>query len=246
MRLARIITITTLALAPASASVITTDNTFIPTDWSGVQSVQTIGLPSAASASTIPLGGLAGPFRQLGLFRQIDLPSNRTIADIRPIGTHDPGSQGPLVGLGYYADFMVQASAGMTGTWGFALRQNGTVYLNNTLFTIAPAWTPTTIVNQSATDFLNPVSSTNPDFTASGSLMEFGFFLRGVSFGLSSAGFNLGMDNLCVWDHNSGNTCGGATTPEPGTMALVGILLIALVTARGYLPTRGNSGGAPR
>jgi hypothetical protein len=234
MRLARIITITTLVLAPASASVITSDNTFITTEWSGVLAVQTI-VPSNPSAITILTGGAPGPFRQLGLIRLVDLPSNRTIADIRLTGTYNPGSQGPLVGLGYYADFRVQSSFAMTGTWGFALRQNNTVFLNNTLFNTAPGWTPTTILNQSATDFVNPVSLANPDFTASGAQMDFGFFLHGISGGAFNAAFNIGMDNFCVWDQNSGNTCAGAVAPEPGTMALAGLLLVALATARAFL-----------
>jgi len=239
MRLVRVITIASLTIGSAFGSVLTTDNTFVTSDWSFPLPVQVLGFGSPVfSSGTNPTGGNpgTGPFRELGLIRPVDLAVDATVANIKLNYVYNPGTQGALTGLGYSADFQQLGSFAMNGTWGFALLQNNTVYLNNTTFNSAPSWGAVSIGNQNASNFQNPNTFANPDFSSTGAPIAFGFFLRGVSTGTFNANFNIGMDNLCVWDQNSGSACSAqSNVPEPGTLAMVGCLLSIVMVFRRFV-----------
>jgi hypothetical protein len=140
-------------------------------------------------------------------------------------GSYDLGTQGAIPQLTYREDFRTASSVQMSGP---VVRQGGNFYFAPVLTVSAAAWTSSNLLALTASDFYlvtnNPSlaygldTSSNPDFSAAGGVIDFGVF-RGSTSGPvpggdadSAVGF---IDNVVI------------TIPGPG----VGTVMICGLAA---------------
>jgi PEP-CTERM motif len=161
-----------------------------------------------------------------------NISSAAWVFSIGSLHTYDP-SAGAIVSIDYYEDAILYLGQGNGHATALALRQNGILYLSfaRRLFTPETTWTSKSILNLVETDFRSLDSAANPDFSETGSLIEFGY-VRGNSSppGSSAAVRNTGIDNWRVEL---------TTVPEPATAVLLGLGLASLAArSRHQRPVR--------
>lgn len=236
-----------LPLTPVWGATIFTDGTFNPGDWNTVVAAQGAGVNHVATQQ--PAGGNPGAYLQ---FRS-DFPPIPTgsqafyTADLFSMGfVWDPAVDGPIGQILYSFDLLWVESVGFNTSVGHfhrpVLLQDGVRYTlgtsSNSVTTIIPEWTSFNFDSSSAADWLRVGGSGNPDFSAGGGLIEFGFRVSlgsvcsgPVGFTCDAAAATSGLDNLQVQILNPRDP-GPSEIPEPGTVALLGAGLSGLLLAR--------------
>jgi len=220
-------------IQPADAVTFTDAGTFSAATWSNtIFGGGTVGLTRETT------GGNPGAF-----LRVQTIPSGGSIvigAFINSAATWDPSTQGAIADIDLDVDLKlfsgVPGFPGLFGGQGFGivLRQGGQVFGNGFAATgdPVPNFVSRTITGAGQTNF-GLISSSgntdvaiNPDFTASGSLIEFGISFAN-SGGAPISGTTAGYDNL-------GITVNAAASgvPEPGAFLLLGVGLAGLAFTR--------------
>jgi hypothetical protein len=210
------------------------DSDLLDGNWSSQVFILRIGSGGVGHVST---GGNPGGFRRIAIdvgSATEPLMSQVVLADFRASAIVDP-SQDAVVTVDYTEDFRCLSSLGCVNlgqAHGPALEQDGMVYINNAQVThIAEAWDSLAITGLTAESFVRvqpdgQVSgSEHPDFSISGSPIQFGYFRR-----MSAAGGGLqfateaDIDNWLVTVHT------GLPVPAmtPGASAVLVSLLLAL------------------
>lgn len=210
-----------LMASPALASVTFLDGNFDDADWTLITITNANGASSSVQAARTASGGNGGSFRtvthqmvvtgQYALVTGIHMNAN---------ALYDPSTQGGFASINYSEDS--RNFLGLMGT-GLAIRQAGNLYVlrNPGLLYTQSSWGTNARSGIVATDLFlidslgNFDPSRNPDFTASGGEMQFGFW-RANGSGTSASGtfnYETGIDNWSVT----------LVVPSPGALALVGL-----------------------
>jgi hypothetical protein len=211
------------------------DGTFADSDWQ--LTVFTNG--GNATATQVPSGGDPGAYRQI-TNTVADAPNPNIEAQV--IGFHgnlnalyNPQAMGAITSINYSEDAILLLGDGQGQGASLALLQNGNVYQGPYHITPNTAWTNLEDLGVVASDFGEIVPALigipgksgvdptqHPDFSANGSLIEFGF-IRSNSTEVGGPGYTTigGIDNWTVTVNSA--------VPEPCTLTLLGIAAASLL-----------------
>lgn len=211
-------------LAPAAtANVIFSDGVFKPTDWQLI-SIDVGGNGSNTTVSQVLNGGNPNEYRRV--LNVVTSNPNDAIwgLHIYTPGAYDPTNQGAVSSVCYSEDAILFAGGGSGEASGMVIEQAGKYYVGPSHATNFQNWTNISDPALFATNFreidtttgaINPIS--NPDFSAAGSVMSFGFFRANSTSG-GAYTRDGGIDNWSV-----------CIVPAPGALsALAGAGLLAL------------------
>lgn len=214
--------VTASIIAPvAHASVTFSDGNFV--NWSHESFIS--GSQSTVTATTLGSGGNPDAYLQLD-FRFNGIAGIQSFSWFNG-AVYDPSSQGAISTLDIAQDRKTFSATSGTGfsnaiqpVW--AVRQNGKRYIAFTTVSNLGTWQSFAFsdvtaqhfaevlgVNSSNPNWLNP--SSKPNFSASGSTIEFGFHVGGVG---TNAFMVTGLDNYSVTIN---------TVPEPATSAMIAL-----------------------
>ena len=172
----------------ARCDVTFTDSEFNLSDWD-VTNI-TFGPGGDCSMSQTASGGNPGSFGEVTVntYATEDVAGG-IIGFLRNLAAiYDPQAQGAILSVDYMEDakWLWSEIHGQGATTGAALRQDGIVYIQSALpWNNCPedVWTPKNRSGLSSEDFAQPLElvygsadTTHPDFSAEGSIIEFGFF----------------------------------------------------------------------
>lgn len=211
----------TALASSAGASLTFQDGTFLDSDWTMQTFTTASGTASSAQASQVASGGNGGSYRSVTHQMVVSGPYALILSvHLSQSAFWDPSTQGGFASINYTEDSLnIQA---LMGT-GLAILQDGKHYLlrNPGLLYTQSSWGTTSRTGIVASDMYlidsngNLDASQNPNFSASGGVMQFGFW-RGNGSGSTSSGtytYQVGIDNWGV----------GIVVPSPGALALVGM-----------------------
>jgi len=220
--------IASAALASSAQAVTFLDGVFNNTDWTLTTITNAGGAGSTMNAFQVPTGGNPNQYRN----NQLSLAINGSNSGVFGVNMnvnafYNPAS-GAIAVINYSEDsknFSNQAGNGQLT--GCAIIQGGRIYLQRNPLLVMPYsgfsnWQPNTASSLVAANFyeLNNAgvlfSGSNPDFSTSGGVMQFGYYRANSSGNQTSGTFNseCGIDN---WSVNI------VTVPTPGSLALAGL-----------------------
>lgn len=200
------------------------DGVFNNADWTMTTINNATGVGSFGQGLQIPVGGNPLEYRRVRHNLLVQNPGNGAIFTFHMNNTafYDPTTQGAISYIDYSEDSINFTPATVVpgngqGT-GLAIFQNGNFYRQQSPILVMPyvtfnTWQPNAAPGLLATDFArvdlagNIFPGSNPDFSATGSIMQLGF-ARGNS-GNSGYNTDCGIDN---WHVN--------IVPTPGAMGL--------------------------
>ncbi len=242
MRTARLLRILAVGLAlstgAARAGVVYSDGTFNPADWDSVVIAATNG--GTVSAAQNLAAGDPAPSRMVTFSSPQGMIGQTTLrlGSINTLFVYDPGVSGGIAQLdfSYSLAFLEAISApASTGFYRPALRQNGQIYqaVGISHATTSTSWTPFSFSSTSATDWAPAGGTANPDFSAAGSSIEFGY-LVGLGLtcinpnGCAQGSMTGALDNYRVAVTSLPPDPGLNPVPEPGawTYLLSGIAVL--------------------
>lgn len=212
------------AATQAASAAVYFDGIFNDPDWTLTSFNNATGVGSSGAGFQMPVGGNPIEYRIIRHNLIVTNPGNGqyTGVHIKPTATYDPGSQGAITYIDYSEDsknFLNQAGNGQGS--GLAILQGGRYYVQRNPILVMPYagfsnWAANISNGLLASDLYeidiagNFLPSSNPDFSASGGVMQLGFW-RGNS-GNGSYNTECGIDN---WHVN--------IVPAPGAVALMGM-----------------------
>jgi len=220
-----------LMVSGAQASSITfSDSVFNDADWAITVLSDAPGFTGTAFQSTADGGGFGGAS---DTYRRVEhtwgVIDDNVVTFHQKLGaTYDPSTQGAIDSIDYKEDArrFLPSSFGDGHATGPAIRQNGNIYITFVgsqggawAFTPETSWTLKELTATESSFFLStnasPLSgSGSPDFSASGSIMDIGFWRGNSGGGISPAG----IDN---WEF----TIVQAVIPVPASVLLFGSAL---------------------
>ena len=167
-----VIPLVVLAAATARGQITFTDGTFQNGDWTKSVINSTNG--ATDSVAQVSAGGNPGAYR----FMEHDLPPSSSISVFHSmnVATYTPKTEGPIVALNYSED-QIEFNPPFPGaTIGAqpAIQQDGVLYLGPDFTFGTTSWATATRNGLAATDFIS-LTNTNPDFTATGNQILFGY-----------------------------------------------------------------------
>ncbi len=197
-------------MAAASASYF--DGVFNPWDWNEITFTNSIGVGSTSSAFQMLVGGNLDEYRQVNLGLVASAPGGAVFSlNVNANAFYNPGTQGAITFIDYSEDSinLLDNSGDGQGS-GLLVIQNGTIYIQRNPILVMPhpafsLWAQNAAPGLVAGDlweimpngFLD--STSNPDFSAAGGVMQLGFW-RGASSGNAVGDFSrlAGIDNWSV------------------------------------------------
>lgn len=191
----------------ATAGVVLQDSTFNEADWSIVIFYDnTPGSNAAVTGSQILTGGNPDEFRetiQSYAFGQM------AAAHFRSGAMYDPSVSGAISTV----DYSFEANVFDYGTslavgYGIVLLQNGEYYQGQEAILTDNIWTSVAMTQLRADDFVGTNAGDHPDFSAAGSLIQFGYYTANGTAGVRTQ-TDSGIDNLSV-TLNIGEVAGGS------------------------------------
>jgi len=218
------------AVVPASATSVFSDQTFA--GWTAT--TVTFGSGGSSSASQQTSGGNPGDYFGVSNSLSGGGGGSSDAYYTRGTDTYTPSIQGAITGINYSVD--LKLFSGSVGDAELILKQNGNVYFGIVpeVYTTSGGWSTFSTTGLIATNFARLVLpatdngvgealldlSQNPDFSSSGTLIEFGF---GTTFNTKGDPFSggWGVDNWNV-------TINPSSTPLPAALPLFATGLGAL------------------
>jgi uncharacterized protein (TIGR03382 family) len=218
--------LSTLAcVSSAEAAVSFFDGVFNNSDWSLNVITNAAGAGSTSVGFQVLTGGNPNEYRRIRNNGVVSSAGNGSVLGLHMnnFAFYTPSSSGAITSIAYSEDSInfLPAQAGNGQGTGLAIIQNGKNYILRTPALVMPAsgftnWAPNAAPSIVASDMwelsgagiLN--SSSNPDFTITGSAMQFGFW-RGNSANQNFS-TDCGIDNWSV-----------TIVPTPGSLALLGL-----------------------
>jgi hypothetical protein len=182
------------------------DGAFVPADWTVTTEVLNLG--GTVNPSQVGSGGNPTAFRQIDdvLNSTGGGPFSNSVFGFhaRVAALWNPAVDGPIVSLDYSEDAYRFAGSGVQAN-GIALRQGGVIYYGPGSVTPATTgvWQPYAWAGLVASNFdaLAP-GVQNPDFSAAGGTIQFGFFrANSTSTGGGGGTASGGIDNWSVTIH---------------------------------------------
>lgn len=215
----RTLTMTAIILCIASASfgeVAFSDDDFNDADWT-TKIFRYMNPTDAISSIQVEVGGNPGAFRKITLYSSPDDwydPCRALLIDIKLDAVYDPTILGPINFVSYGEDHKCSTSdnchyGGVR--WFPAILQDGKyfMYVNPDSTGVLESWTTATVdylyetdfgeVNLGDTTWSDP--SSNPDFSATGASMQFGYGRANSRTGLRSSlidNWTFAIDHLVV------------------------------------------------
>jgi hypothetical protein len=226
-----VLAVVAFVAAPADASVIFSDAVFAESDWAALELIDTSTSDSFVITAGQRLSG-GNPdeyWRVVHTLNEAGPPGVKIRSGhVFQPGSYDPSTQGAVAGVQF--DFegfsLVGNTAGAVG-YGALIEQDGMFFLSGFGQTLDGAGFETfggSVL--SATDFAKVVGGTgvdttmNPDFSAAGGVMKFGFFASNGTFGTPSVNEG-GVDNWSVEI---------TEVPAPPALALIVPVVASLLT----------------
>lgn len=218
----------TIAGMASSAHAVTFfDGIFNDPDWSLTVFTNATGVGSTSQGLQVPAGGNPNEYRRVRNQLLVQNPGNGAVIGfhMRAGAFYNPSTQGAITNINYSEDsinFVPTAVVPGNGQGtGVAILQGGTFYrLQNPIlvmpFVTHSNWTLNQALGLTAADFAEVTPAgvvlpfSNPDFSISGGVMQFGFW-RGNS-GNGPYNTDCGIDNWHV-----------EIVPAPGAAALLGL-----------------------
>ena len=204
---------------PATADTITfSDGTFVDASWTAQEILDTsAGSANSFGAFQVMTGGNPDKYRRTehqligGSFKVAHLSSF----------IYAPSTQGGIVTIDYAFDLTDFGGTGSVA-YDLILRQDGTFYDGpGTLSANSPGWVANGDVGLTENEFALVIGTGTLDFSASGAPITFGYMTaNSATVGQRTSG----IDNFSVTLSTS------SVIPEPGTFALLGFGLVALVS----------------
>jgi hypothetical protein len=216
-----------LAAAPTSAQVTFQDGTFNSADWD-ITTVFTSGNGGSGSAGQVGAGGNPGSYRSVTHNMGAN-PAKLYLFHRRAGATHDPQTQGPILGISFSFDAKTFNDAFAYGgqSASLGLRQNGITYAGPYFANALPnPWTGTTQTNLLATDFDQVEGTANPNFSVTGTTIELGLITSNHNppGGAPASSTIVGYDNWMVEIEHAIPAPSFSTT---GTLAFGAMVLAA-------------------
>lgn len=224
-----------LCAGAAHASFVYSDGTFAPASWTSATLTNADGLGSTSIETQILAGGNANEYMRIELNLVALAPGGGVFSLNWNTGAfYDPGTQGAITYIDYSEDsknFQPASTGNIQGT-GLLIEQGGKTYIQRNPVLVMPNptfsdWATNAAPGLVAADLweLSPTgvlnSSSNPDFSAAGGVMQLGFWRGGSSGNFVGTDFrDAGIDNWRV----------EIAVPGPGA---AGLLLLG-----GLVPTR--------
>lgn len=216
--------VTGAAASSASAVVTFFDGVFNNADWTLTQRVNTNGAGSASQGLQFLTGGNPNEYRRIRHQLVVSSPTGILHSlHINVTASYTPSSQGAITSIDYSEDSInfLNAPGNGQGT-GLAILQNGRFYRQSTPSLVMPFstyanWNSNTALGLTAASFWEVDINGNvlanvPDFTATGSIMQLGFYRGNSNNG--SINTDCGIDNWNVHINN---------VPTPGAAAVLGL-----------------------
>lgn len=224
--------ITLAALAPAANAITFFDGIFNNADWTLTQLNNANAAGSATQGLQFLTGGNPNEFRRIRNQLTVSTPTGTLHGfHLNVTAFYDPSNQGAITSIDYSEDsinFVNQTGNGQGS--GLAILQNGRFYRTSAALVMPYAsyntWQPNAQPGLTASSFwevdaFGNLSANTPDFSASGSNMQLGFWRGNSNNG--SINTECGIDNWNVVIHQA---------PAPGAAALFAIGGLALARRR--------------
>jgi len=174
------------------------DGTFNESDWD-VFDFASSGVPGEYASVQQPSGGNPGEFKVTSTNWQGTAQVSRY--EQRAGAVYNPQTQGAISSISYSEDNIAYPSYHATGP---AIRQNGVIYRPDAVIFEDNVWTTYTWTQLTETDFHEYTDpNAHPDFSSSGSPVEFGFWRANSGSGYSGGWISGGIDNWCVSVHSA-------------------------------------------
>lgn len=211
----RNITAAALALTAASAahaSVSYFDGVFNPSNWNEITITNAGGAGSVTTASQAIFGGSPNEFRRIDMNLIAGTPGAAVFSlNVNNLASYDPTTQGAVTSIDYSEDSInLLAGSGDGQATGLLIVQNGIIYIQRNPILAMPHptyadWAQNAAPGLVASDLWEIMgnglfdSTSNPDFSATGAVMQLGFY-RGASSGnfTGQAFREAGIDNWSV------------------------------------------------
>ena len=172
------------------------DGVFEDTAWD--TSIALFGSGGDWSASQQATGGNPDTYRQIDLVLDpapVGGSNGLAVHSILNGSTYDPAVEGAISSLDWTID--IQRFAGGDRRLGPALRQNGIIYIRG--FSRQPSfWETNSLPGLTQSSFVQQGGGGQPDFSAAGAPIEFGFFFSGTVFDGQGDAYSYGFDNFDV------------------------------------------------
>ncbi len=175
------------------------DGTFNSGDWTDELILDSSGSASY-TVSQLSVGGNPSAYRET--VHSWPMGSNIGVAHLQANATYDPSDQGPLLSVGFSMD-LFNEDEGIPSdlvAYDFLVRQGSTYYASSgTSISDTSVWTPFSATGLVPSDFAKIAGPgpDNPDFSISGSELQFGYLSRNSSVG-SFPPLASGIDNWSV------------------------------------------------
>jgi hypothetical protein len=209
-----------LAAGGRAAAEVTTvfhDETFDPANWQ--VSTMTEGNAGTVTASQVLTGGHTGAYRRINITVNAAYPyPHSSVYSFHKLAgaSFDPATQGAIESIDYAEDgILFPGGFGNGMQTGLTIWQDGQLFRSGGLRANQFSWVAQSQNGLTETDVFRCLNDKNvhPDFSATGSPMEFGFFRTLVTTDYSLT-FATGMDDWSVTIHS---------VPEPATMLLLAL-----------------------
>jgi hypothetical protein len=165
-----------ISVTASAATVTFTDNAFLDADWSATKIIDTTaGATASFVAAQVATGGNPDSYRQVQHTYDAGIIA---VAHLKSDAIYDPSVTGAIQSIAYSYDLIhFNPPPAQAVAYGIALLQNG-VWYRTSFDTIFPeVWTGFAAANLTAANFALAAGTgpTNPDFSATGAAMTFGY-----------------------------------------------------------------------
>jgi hypothetical protein len=196
----------------SQAQTVFSDGTFPNADWSASKIADTTpGAAASFSAFQSLSGGNPNAFRETQ--HSYAGPGGLIVGHLNSLALFTPSLQGQIQTIdGSYDGIVISVGSSNAVGYGLALKQNNAYYTKaGAVFVPGSGWTSRTFTGLTSADFGRvDDASFHPDFTLTGSVLQFGYYTaNGSAFGASELS-DSGIDNWSV-------SINAANTPEPGS-----------------------------
>ncbi|RMF94797.1 MAG: PEP-CTERM sorting domain-containing protein [Candidatus Schekmanbacteria bacterium] len=222
------ILLTFFVMTCTASALVFYDSTFNDSDWS--LTIQTKAGGGTVTAMQVATGGNPGEFREI--INSVNYGPGSSVFGyhIRNGADYDPSTEGAIGSIDYSEDSIMFTGFGDGEATGPALFQNGKYYYSAQLYSNQSVWTHQSLLSLGEQDFHTLYDNNDhPDFSATGSIISFGFF-RANTTTFGSYTIDAGIDNWTLKINPA------VPIPEPSTMILLGFGLVGF----GYLKSRNH------
>jgi hypothetical protein len=201
-------TLALAALSGTASAAVFFDGVFNGSDWGLSVTTNISGAGSSAAGFQVLAGGNPNEYRRIRHQLVVSSAGNGAVIGVHlnALSFYTPSSQGAISSINYSEDSIAFAGPGNVQGSGLAIVQNGRTYVQRVPIFVMPLptfsiWTSQS-TSLSAADLHeldnsgNFLPFNNPDFSATGSIMQFGFW-RGNSAN-QSVNTDAGIDNWRV------------------------------------------------